>query len=165
MLQASAACTVGLLLALLPVSGGRGLTTLLGIGSLGLGAYGLSLAASRSPVANRAWSLIVAVAALSVGFAAVRDPKASAPIVLWVVIFFFGMWCLMLGGLWLIRAALGEGWASVGLGMLGVLLGVVLLVSAVTEADWMTRFGGAVLLLAGLGLAERAWRMRQAESL
>ena len=49
--------------------------------------------------------------------------------------------------------------------MLGVLLGVVLLVSAVTEADWMTRFGGAVLLLAGLGLAERAWLMRQADSL
>jgi len=165
MLQASTACTVGLLLALLPVTAGRGLTTLLGIGSLGLGAYGLSLAASRSPVTSRAWSLIIAVAALSVGFAAVRDPKASAPIILWVLIFFFGMWCLMLGGLWLIRAGLGEGWASAGLGMLGVVLGVILLVSAVIEAAWMTRPGGALLLLAGLGLAERAWRMRQADSL
>src|SRR4030042_6888382 len=102
MLQACAACVVGLLLALLPVSTGRGLTTSLGFASLGLGAHGLTLAASRSQVISRAWSLILAVAALSVGFAALRDPKVSALIVLWVVIFFFGMGCLMLGGLWLI---------------------------------------------------------------
>lgn len=109
--------------------------------------HGLILAASRTHVAGRAWSLVIAVAALSMGFAALRDPKASALIILCVVIFFFGMCCPMLGGPWLIRAALGEAWASAGLGMLGVVLGVILPVPAVIEAAWMTRFDGVVLLV------------------
>lgn len=161
MAQACAASAVGLSLTLLPGATVRGLATLFGAGCIALGLHGLTLAASRSRVTSRVWALIISAAALSVGFAVLRDPKGSALVVLWVVVFFLGVCTLMLGALWLIRAALGGGWSSGALGMLGVVSGVVFLVSTVITAEWMPRLGGLVLLIGGLGLAGRAWRARQ----